>query len=305
MPGAGVSGRRVSFVSCKPSRREHAELRRPVFRSSGVPRQGSEALLHRPRSGGCTCSTGWSVAGSVLMREEKQLLSRRARVAERMCCGFTAGDGGHPSGLAEGATEGDGYTQTCVQSGAIAVRAILMDIPQAFSLGPSGGHTQMCTDWSRQPMGILWTVCKSGAIRVVRLFKPRTVVFRGHPGGHTRAMSTGPSGEISPMSCRQVSALTQEVSKQFHQRLLLGSVPDEGRTKVEICTAWSPWLHARAQSHVSVDTLEVCSQWRYFLTAAPCSGARSTGTGPWYPLPLCGCLFPSLLRSSSCGIPAP
>ena len=106
-------------------------------------------------------------------------------------------------------------------------------------------------------MGILWTVCKSGAIRVVRLSKPRTVVFRGHPGGHTRAMSTGPSGEISPMSCRQVSALTQEVSKQFHQRLLLGSVSDEGRTKVEICTAWSPWLHARAQIHHRGSTREL------------------------------------------------
>ena len=55
MPGEGVSGCRGLFkfvVSCKPSRREHAELCRPVSGPAEYPSQGSEALLHRLRSEG-------------------------------------------------------------------------------------------------------------------------------------------------------------------------------------------------------------------------------------------------------------
>ena len=54
------------------------------------------------------------------------------------------------------ATEGDGYTQACEQSGAIAVRAS-DGHTQAVSLGPSGGHTWTCMNQSHRVMGILWT----------------------------------------------------------------------------------------------------------------------------------------------------
>ena len=52
------------------------------------------------------------------------------------------------------------------------------------------------------------------------------------------------------MSCLRVSALTQDVRKRLHQRR---SPP---RTKVETCTAWSPWLNARTYGHGRVDILD-------------------------------------------------
>ena len=56
---------------------------------------------------------------------------------------------------------------------------------QAFSLGPSGGHTRTCPDRNHHVMDILRWESWSGASRVVRLYTPRIVVFRGHPGGYT------------------------------------------------------------------------------------------------------------------------
>ena len=155
MPGSGVSGRKVSFkvlcLAAVPSR--VCRTPQASFRSREVPELRVGGFVTPASVEWYMCSTGRSAAGSVLMRDEKQLLSRRARVAERMCCGFTASDGGHPSGVAEGATEGDGYTRTCGQSGAIAVRATLMDIPKHSAWGhrvdiPRCARTGAITRWA-------------------------------------------------------------------------------------------------------------------------------------------------------------
>ena len=136
MPGAGVSGCRGPFkdlclASCPVESMPNSAGQFPVQRSARV-------------AGSRLCYTGRGrrihvLDGSGGCRQNEPLLSSGARAA----------------GVAV-ATEGDGYTQACEQSGAIAVQAS-DGHTQAVSLGPSGGHTWTCTNQSHRVMGILWT----------------------------------------------------------------------------------------------------------------------------------------------------
>ena len=100
---------------------------------------------------------------------------------------------------------------------------------QAFSLGPSGGHTRTCPDRSHHVMDILRSGSWIGACRVVRIFIPK-------------------------VSASQRS--TQDVWERLHPRgWSLSSVPDEGRTKSETYMAWSPWLHKACYGNPLVCTV--------------------------------------------------